>query len=180
MFNKMNLTSSELELLNYLVTNPEASYCKKISKETKISAGATSQSLRKLNKLNLIKKEIKGREVYYSVNILEPLIKHFKIFSNLFLINPLINKLKDKSKKIILFGSFSKGEDTTESDIDIFILTDKKTEIKEIIHNNLIKFKKVSPIITDSNEFIILKNKDKALYNQINEGIVIWSEKDEY
>jgi predicted nucleotidyltransferase len=41
-------------------------------------------------------------------------------------INTLIQRLKETSSRIILFGSCATGEDTADSDIDIFIETQNK------------------------------------------------------
>ena len=177
----MNINKSDIELLKHLASSKEASYSKKIAIETGLSTGAASQELRKLCKMDLIKREQKGKEIYYSVQIDKPVIKYFKIFSTLLMLNELIILLKEKSKKIILFGSAAKGEDTAQSDIDIFILTDNKDDVKKIIYEERNKFpKKLSPIIVDSQESLMLKNKDIALKRKIEEGITIWSKKDEY
>jgi len=153
-------------------------YCREISKKTKISVGSASQGLRKLNGLGIIKREKKGKETYYSTETESPLLKHFKIFLNLLMLNEMVLKLKNISKKIVLFGSTARGEDKAESDIDIFILANQKDKVKEIIRRAKSE-RRISPIIVNSNEFVTLKNKDIALYRKINEGVTLWSEKDE-
>ena len=81
-----------------------------------------------------------------------------KIKKNIF---EAIEKIKEKCKpeKIILFGSYSYGTFTRDSDIDILIIknADKKNridrfvEIKRIIYNP--KFKTpISPIVITKNE----------------------------
>lgn len=179
MFKIMN--NKEMELLGHLVSRPnEKMYCREIAKNTKISIGSASQGLRKLSDLGIIKKEKRGKETYYSADTENPLLKHFKIFLSLLLLNEMIMKLKKMSKKIILFGSTARGEDKADSDIDIFILANQKEKVKDIINKSRSKFeKRISPIIVNSNEFITLKNKDIALYRKINEGVTLWSEKDE-
>jgi len=173
MFNIMN--NKDMELLGYLASHPgEKMYCREISKKTKISVGSASQGLRKLSDLGIIKREKKGKETYYFAETESPLLKHFKIFLNLLMLNEMVLKLKNISKKIILFGSTTRGEDNADSDIDIFILTNQKEKVKDIIHKHSFKFeRRISPIIINSNEFMTLKNKDVALYRKINEGVTL-------
>lgn len=181
MFIKMNLSKTELELLNYSVMNPgKEFYCKNVSGETGISMGAVSQGLRALNRRGFIESRKKGRETYYSADITNPLIKHFKIFSNLLLLNGIVENLKKESKRIVLFGSCAKGEDTEDSDIDLFILTDRKEKVKNIVSEKRAALeRKLSPIIVNSDEFAALRKNDAVLYNNIEEGLLLWNEKDE-
>lgn len=52
---------------------------------------------------------------------------------NTVLVQPLVNKIKDLSKEIILFGSSSRGEDSGESDIDLFVLSHDPETIKKTV-----------------------------------------------
>lgn len=56
------------------------------------------------------------------------LLREFKILITLLEIDPFILHLKEISSKIILFGSCAAGEDTIDSDIDIFTETDNNGE----------------------------------------------------
>ncbi len=74
-------------------------------------------------------------------------------------------------KTIILYGSYLKGEDVEESDIDIFILSQKISENKEI---NIDKFeklleRKIHLIIEPS-----LKKLNKNLRTEIINGAVLY------
>ena len=62
-------------------------------------------------------------------------VKQYKINLTLKLISLLINKLKTKSLEIILFGSTSRGEQTADSDIDLFVLTNDKKWIIKILNS---------------------------------------------
>lgn len=67
-----------------------------------------------------------ARAIIYKVNRGNQLIKSFRVFENILEVNSLINLLKQYCRKIILFGSYARGEDTTESDMDLFIEADEE------------------------------------------------------
>lgn len=178
MFNKMNLTNIEINLLYYLSIQKNSKYSKEISREAKISTGAASESLRKLAKQGLIRSEEKGKEKYYSVDLDNSFIKNLKIALNVLSIQNLINELKEFSEKIVLFGSYADGLNTEESDIDLFVLCSDKSKIKKILNIYKLK-KKLSVILLTTVEYTLLKKKDKPLYDEINKGTVLWNKKNE-
>lgn len=78
----------------------------------------------------------------------------------------------NQPEAIILFGSFSKAEDNKNSDIDLLIVSSKKQEI------NLDKYKKklghkIQLFVHSKNDLEKLKNKNKELFNNWINGIVI-------
>ena len=178
MFNKLKLTNTELNLLYYLSLQKEPKYSKQISKETKISAGSASQSLRNLLNKSLIKCNIKGKEKYYYIDKDNHFIKHLKLSLNILSVNNIVNKLKKFSTKIILFGSYVTGLNTEESDIDLLIITNNKKKINEILNKYKSSYK-ISSIILSNIEYTLLKNKDKSLYKEINKGINLWNKRNE-
>ena len=68
---------------------------------------------------------------------------------------------------IILFGSYSFGEDTTKSDIDISIIGSKEKEI------DLIKYDKILERTISINFYKDLNNIHKNLRNNILNGIIL-------
>lgn len=178
MFKKLKLTNTGLNLLYYLSLQKKPQYSKQIAKATETSIGSTSQNLRNLFKKNLIKSEIKGKEKYYYIDSDEPFIKYLKLSLNILSITNLTNNLNQFSTKIILFGSYATGLNTEESDIDLLILTLDKEKINQIL-NEYKSYLKISSIILSNMEYILLKDKDKPLYEEINKGIILWSKKDE-
>ena len=66
-------------------------------------------------------------------------------------------------EKIILFGSVARGEDTADSDIDILILTSKKSD-KEHIRRDV--YGKVSDFLLSTGEYISVKIKPINHYNK--------------
>ena len=79
----------------------------------------------------------------------------------------------NQPEAIVLFGSFSKAEDNKNSDVDILIISSKKQE------PNVEKFEKklnhkIQLFIHSKKELEKLKNKNKELFNNWINGIVVY------
>jgi predicted nucleotidyltransferase len=180
MFKIMNRYSKKtLELLAFLARRPLAKmYGREIAKSIKMSVGGTNQILRSLANAKMLNVEKRGRMLFYSVNMENPEVKQFKIFINVSELNPLIDKIKMHSDRIILYGSCADGTDTEKSDVDLFILTEKKDTVNAEIR----RFKtdrKIKPVLADHSEFLKLKEKDKAFYEQVTAGKELWMRENE-
>jgi len=176
MFKIMNVFSMpSIEIIRYLGRRyRDGYYVREISRNLSISLGSTSQSLRTLEEAGLVSKEHKGRLVIYRANMQNFLLREFKILLTLLEIDPFILRLKEVSSRIILFGSCAAGEDTIDSDIDIFIESDNKREVARLHDSYQEKItRKISPIILDSSESRNLEAKDRPLFERINMGKVI-------
>lgn len=82
----------------------------------------------------------------------------------------LITKLEDfyvNPKCILLFGSYSRGEDTKESDIDIAIITSIKDVPETSKEEEILKRKISIHLVTD------LKQEDTNFINTLANGIVL-------
>jgi len=129
-------------------------YCKELKKEdilTTIKMGnVTFYTANRNSEKYLLAKKLYNIKTIYELG----LIKHIKIE----LSNP----------GIVLFGSFAKGEDTEESDIDLYIETPSKKQI------NLDKFKKLLKREIQIFQFKNLKEiKNPFLANNIINGITL-------
>lgn len=149
-------------------------YGAQIAKALSISEGSVSEVIRTLVKEGLVIAKPLGRMIIYSVNTSNPAVKQFKALNNVLLTSKLIAGITKISSKIILFGSFANGTNTPESDIDIFIATNHKQKVRELLAK--ITKHKLQPIIMDSGEYLALRANDTLFYDEINKGIVLWEE----
>ncbi len=117
-------------------------YLIEISRKTKTAHTSVKNHLNILLKEKIIIKEIEKRGTrkfpLYRANINHSEYRKLKTVSNQILIQDLISYLSDTllPKCIILFGSYSRGEDLETSDIDIYIQCTEK-------HINLEKYEKI-------------------------------------
>tara|TARA_Y100000310_G_scaffold336419_1_gene420919 strand:+ start:2657 stop:3172 length:516 start_codon:yes stop_codon:yes gene_type:complete len=149
-------------------------YLKEISRKTGIAHTSTKQHLKQLIKLEIINKtkEKRGKRYFplYKANFNEEIFRKYKRFYNIYsieqssLIEYLIKKLTPYC--IVLFGSYQRGEDIEDSDIDIFIETEEEK----------LDFKKYEKILNRKIQIHFKKSfKDyhKGLKINIANGIVL-------
>lgn len=162
------------KVLGYFLSHPSSNlYDREVATLTKISTAGTNFALRDLAKFGLLKREQKGRMVFYSLDNDSAFIRQLKIVQTIALLMTLVDNIKKYSLKIILFGSTAKGTDYEESDIDLFILTRDKTTIEKYIH----KFpseREIKPLIYSITEWTKMSSENNIFAKQIENGIVLW------
>jgi len=150
-------------------------YLIEISKKAKLAHTSVKRLLKELVKENIIKEdiEIKGKRKFpvYSSNINLNEYKRYKTIYNLIHIEKsgVIDFLRSKlmPNSIILFGSYSRGEDIETSDIDIFIQT-KDEKINLGVYEKKLK-RKIQLHFRDN-----FNSYPKELKNNILNGKVLY------
>jgi len=179
MFKKLNvLVTPSFHTLTFLGRHyRESFYVRELAKTLSIGVGSASVQLRELSDLGLITSEQKGRTLLYRANISNPLVREVKILAALLELSPLITDLKTYVSRLILFGSCAHGEDSVESDIDLFIETADRTAVQhQISRNEKILSRKLSPIIVSPEESAHLRTRDRPLYERIRQGRILAGE----
>lgn len=130
--------SNTLKIAGVFFNEPiKPHYLIEISKKSKLAHTSVKRNLNELKKQGIIietvEKKGKRKFPYFKSNIENKEYKKFKKIYNLIKLEEsgIIDYIKDRlmPKSVIVFGSYSKGEDIEESDIDIFVET-KKQEIQ--------------------------------------------------
>ena len=162
------------KILSFLIQNPDQEYFdREISKLTGVSRAGTNFSLRDLAEAGLILREKRGRMNFYKAPSNNILIKYLKITQNIVSLIPLIEKLQKYSLRIVLYGSMAKGENTSKSDIDIFIMTRAPDEVEKIMFKDKLR-KKIQCVIHTPNGYVKLKKSNPTFYQEVEKGIVLW------
>ena len=172
--------ASEADVLNMAFLGRhyrESFYVRELAKTLSIGVGSASGQLRELSELGFVTSEQKGRTLLYHANISNPLVREAKILAALLELSPLITHLKTHVSRMILFGSCAHGEDSNESDIDLFIETADRPAVQhQISRNEKILSRKLSPIIVSPEESAQLRTRDRPLYERIRQGRVLAGE----
>jgi predicted nucleotidyltransferase len=179
MFKNMNvLVTPSFRTLTFLGRHYRDSfYVRELAKTLSIGVGSASVQLRELSDLGLITSEQKGRTLLYHANISHPLVREVKILASLLELSPLIADLKTHVSRLILFGSCAHGEDSVESDIDLFIETADRAAVQhQISRNEKLLSRKLSPIIVSPEESARLRTRDRPLYERIRQGRILAGE----
>lgn len=78
---------------------------------------------------------------------------------------------------MILFGSCATGEDTEQSDIDLFIETTDRPGVNGILSKaGAIILRKISPVIVSPEESVRLRTRDRPLFERIQAGKILAGE----
>ncbi|WP_292347639.1 MULTISPECIES: nucleotidyltransferase domain-containing protein [unclassified Methanoregula] len=172
------LASPALETLIFLGRHPRDSYyVRELAKILSISTGSASGQLRTLQESGLVTSEQKGRTLLFRANISNPVVREAKIFATLLELSPLISAGKESILRLILFGSCATGEDTAESDIDLFIeTTDRPAMIALLSLASSEVSRKVSPVIVSPEESLRLRTRDQPLFERIQAGKILAGE----
>ena len=170
-----------LILLSFLSNHPgELFSAEEISKAAKCSKGATNQTLRLLLALDILFREKKGNLFLYKLNAENMLLRQFKIFETLLYLQTLISEIKKYCGEITLFGSRSDGSNTENSDIDLFIRTEKKSTVRKAISKYESPGIKYQVIIQDALESVSMKKEDSVFMQQVKKGVTLWKGKPSY
>jgi predicted nucleotidyltransferase len=155
----------------YFLLNPTSRLrIRQIERATKTALPSIIRYVKELQEEGILKKEnISEISFYLADRSSKDYILEKKLF-NIKSLSELISFLVDKyhNSPMIVFGSYSKGEDIEGSDIDIYIQSPKKENV------NLEKFEKIL-----QREIQIFKYKDindiknKNLINNIMNGITL-------
>ena len=170
--------TNSLKVLSYLAEHPGKEFLSsEIQKAISISRAGVYIAFGELTRQNLVSKAKKGNLLFYSIIYDDSAIKQFKVFKNVLVLRPLVSKLKPLSKKIVLYGSTSRGENDPSSDIDLFILSNEPEATQKIISSIKIR-QKIQSVIKTPSEVASFKDKEKTYYAEVDRGITLWEEKE--
>ena len=171
---KLKFTILQMEILRFLFIKFGMSFNERgLANHLDVSPTAISNALEKLEKGNLIlvKKDKESKRLSISLNRDNNKVYNLKRVENLKLIyeSGLAEFLSDNfpGSSIILFGSYSYGEDNINSDIDIAIIGAKEKEI------DLTRFHKLLGRPVMLNFYEDFKGIVKNLKDNLCNGIVL-------
>lgn len=176
MLSDLFIKSPEQKILSLFVMNPDQPlYVRQISRTLEISLGTVHGALFSLEKSGILSSQHLGRTKLYRLESSNPIIRQFKVLNALLILDPLIQALKANSIRVVLYGSYSTGAFTSESDCDLFIASEDKEKVERFID----RFKRktdldIRPIIMSLVEWMQLEKDDPVFFGEINRGITLW------
>ncbi|MEW6040114.1 MAG: nucleotidyltransferase domain-containing protein [Elusimicrobiota bacterium] len=177
LFSIFKFTNAQ-KVLSFLADNVGKEFVgSEIQKATGISKAGVYLALAELVKCELVVKVKKGGLLLFNANYQSPFVKQFKMLLNVIQLKPVLDSIRDLSTKIVLYGSASRGEDSPDSDIDLFIVS-KDTKITQ---EKLFKVKfnrKIQSVIKVPSEIPEFKAKEKVFFDEVSRGITLWEMKE--
>jgi predicted nucleotidyltransferase len=186
MLEEYNITQTTLKILELYANNYKKSlHLREISREIKADVKTTQLQLKKLEKANILLSTTRGRNKEYALNLRNIITKYYvnmaEIFTSViylkknFIIKKVISEIDNKIDGIIiLFGSFVKGGHTKESDIDLFVITEKKIDRSLVLRTANLIGHEISLKSTNEQQFLNgMKNRDPLISEIISNHIVL-------
>lgn len=161
-----------LKVMFFFFKYPERKFhLRELERLTGLSLPGVSKILKKIEKGGILEsKKEKVVKNYYSkrnekYNQLKRAYNLYSIFSSRLL--DFLKKKYEEPEAIVLFGSYSRGEDISKSDIDIAIITKKNMEPDLSVYEKKLSRKiKIYEINID--------NAEKEFLNTLSNGIVLY------
>jgi predicted nucleotidyltransferase len=144
-------------------------YVREIAEKAKVSPATVHNAIKLFKRLGIVvERRVKNRKTI-TLNRNSVLLKRINSLLNIYEISKLgeFKKLR-KYGKVGIYGSFASGEDFPDSDVDLWIFSDKKldsVELKEVtrrLERHL--GKEVKLLILSPKKLKSLKNKDPEFY----------------
>lgn len=160
------------KMLGHFFTYPlKETYLRELSRELKLSMPAVTASVHNLGKEGLVTITRGKALTTVKANVAHPFFRRLKRVHNLeqlYLsgLTDFILKNEDEPQAIVCFGSYSRGEDTEQSDVDIAVVGGSQREIDTASFDKTLK-RGVSIHLVD------LKKISKEFHNNLCNGIVL-------
>ena len=169
------MTKLQKKIIKLMADYPEKEfYGQEVVEKIKCSKGSANGILKMLADKKIVFKKTRGHMKFYRINQNNPDVKRFKIGLALETVKPILAKLKGLAIKIILFGSASRGEQTFNSDIDLFILANHK-ERSRLILKKINQRARIKAIIKTPSEWSELEIREPEFYQEIKNGIILYN-----
>ena len=156
---------------------------REMAKMINVSNKTASTHLENLWKQDVLAKDVAGKSYSYRLNkdnvivsrlILEMILLERKFFNEI--IREVVNTFKARAKRIILFGSYARDEQTTESDLDICVIRGRAlpVELVESLENSLLTRYGITLAIIQKTEKEWSSSKSRLIKNIKKEGKILF------
>ncbi|MGQ0638147.1 MAG: nucleotidyltransferase domain-containing protein [Nitrososphaerota archaeon] len=186
MLEEYNITQTTLKIIGLYADNYKKSiHLREIARETNVDVKSIQLQLKKLERINVLSSILKGKNKEYTLNLNNVITKYYLIMAEGFISviylkkHFLIKKMLDAiGKKIddplILFGSFVKGGHTKESDIDIFVISEKKIDKRMALETSNLVNRDINIKSSNKTQFFNgLQNKDPLVNEVVSNHIIL-------
>ena len=178
MLEKLFTSKTRIRILELLIFNPDREFhLREISRKIKITPIYVRRELQNLKELNLVLESKKGNLSLFRINRNSPIFAELK---NIFIKTEYFGELIKKSLKKLkidfafIFGSFAKGIESKDSDIDLFVVGDvKEDELLNIIQKIENKTGREINYLLWKKSLFMKRAKKHHLLNEIAENPVI-------
>lgn len=123
-------TNTQQRVLAFLFGQPERSYfANELIHLTGAGSGAVQRELKRLSESGLITSQMRGNQRHFQANPQSPIFQELtqivqKTFGLALPIREALTPYEEAIRCAFIFGSVAKKQDTTASDVDLFVISD--------------------------------------------------------
>lgn len=153
-------------------------YLREISKLLKLPVKTIQDMLQALEKENILKSRIEGKNKYFTLNLTNAKTKLYLLHSEIYKtikfleaypnFNVFLKELRFPDTQVLVFGSFADFSATKDSDLDLLIVSDKPADLPY----HLLPYK-VHEIKMSGKSFLESLHKNEPLVGEIIKKHVI-------
>ena len=153
-------------------------YEREVARKLGISTGSANRALNELFSSGVVSRRREGKMYFYSIDSSNAVLTEFKKMVNLMLVEPLAEELKKMSNRIVLYGSCAIGTDTSESDIDLFVVSNSKEDVSNVISS--FKFPRgfenihIQSVIRTPVELLEGGESERTFIEEVDRGVILW------
>lgn len=186
MMKEYNINQTTLKILGlYSNDYSKSLHLREIAREIRIDVKAVQLQLKKLEKINILSSVLKGRNKEYRLNLDNLITKYYMSMAETFASisylgqNFLIKKVADEignqiEGTIMLFGSFAKSQATKESDVDIFVISEKKPNSNAMLEAGELVGRVISVKSSSKERFMRgLEDKDPLISEVVSSHVIL-------
>jgi len=153
-------------------------YEREVARRLGIATGSANRALNGLYSTGAVTRRRKGKMYFYSIDSSNAALAEFKKIVNLMLIEPLVEELKRISSRVVLYGSCALGTDNSDSDLDLFIVSNNKEEVSNVSSDftfprgfeNI----RIQSLIKTPVELLEKGGSERTFMEEVERGIVLW------
>ena len=167
-------TKNGIRLLKlFFYTPAEELHQAEVIRRSGLSRGTVTRLLRKFYREGILKTDEKGDLAFYSIVAWHPFVRQLKVALNVAEIYDLVKGLT--GKEIFLYGPAARGEDTSEDEIDLLIITSMPRQeiLKELDKARRKTGRKINAAIYTPAEYAYLPDTDKRFYENLQKEMII-------
>jgi len=150
-------------------------HLREIAKLAKVSSSTAKRFLDFYNEKGFLEKHRKANLVLFKTNLENPAFKHMKVSYFLMKSQSLTDHLREfyPDSSIVLYGSCARGEDDSQSDIDLLVISRKKEKAELNKFEKQFK-RKITLLVYTPHDWEEKARSDRAFYERIlTDGIVL-------
>lgn len=170
-------SSPEQRLLRFLVSECTTSFTPRVlSSKLKGVRGlggtdGINKILKQLQEVGLVQFHDNNRAVgAHNDHVIVRLLKTFISVCDLEGVQQMVEPLSTRG---VLFGSRAVGQCRSDSDYDLFVVTDTPDQVRELVETHPLG-RRIELVAWSTDDYLHIQDKDPGLAQKIEGGVVLW------